>query len=88
MGSIETKELLWCLLCNRKFSVSDVDSGYYPATGICKECYTEMQSGTNSCFGKVEKYDKESQECGSFCPDRKICSEFVSKISVQKGQRP
>jgi hypothetical protein len=88
MGSIETKELLWCSLCSKKFSLSDIDTGrYFPETGICISCYSRMAKEVSGCFGKVEKYDRETKECSTFCPDRKICKDFISGITVPKRER-
>jgi hypothetical protein len=85
MGRLEDKELLWCLLCNGKFSLSDIEKGtYISITGICRECYGKMWKSEQTCFGKEEFYDKETLECSTFCPDRKVCAEFV-KVSIPKG---
>lgn len=76
------KKLLWCLLCDEKFSLEDIEKGtYFSVTGICKECYKKMARNEQTCFGKEKMYDKNTLECGVFCPDRRICSTFA----FQKG---
>jgi hypothetical protein len=78
MGALEEKELLWCLLCNKRYSLRDVREGRYRGgTGICSTCYTSMAKSMDTCFGKIAWYDAEAEECGSFCPDRKVCKEFI-----------
>lgn len=85
MGALEGKKILWCLICDEKFSISDIEKGtYISVTGICKECYKKMWKSELTCFGKASKYEKETQECGSLCPDREVCRSFV-EISVSKG---
>jgi hypothetical protein len=84
MGSIEDKQLLWCLLCSNRFTVRDAEEGRYRGgTGICMECYTSMAKSTKTCFGKqsgegLAGYDESAEECLRFCPDRKVCKEFVT----------
>ena len=89
MDPIEGKQLLWCLLCQNKFCIRDIEEGTYLAqTGICAECYGEMQKSSETCFGKENKarvrgYDESTLECSQFCPDRKVCKEFL-QVSIQK----
>lgn len=84
MDSIAHKDLLWCLLCDEKFSLDDVEAGdYIGATGICVECYRKMAKDVQTCFGKEELYDEGTLECSTFCPDRTICGTFAKK-SIQK----
>jgi hypothetical protein len=72
------KKLLWCALCDEKFSLADIEKGtYYSVTGICKECYKRMAKNEQSCFGKKEVYDLSTLECSTFCADRKICPTFA-----------
>jgi hypothetical protein len=76
------KLLLWCLLCDNKFSLADIEKGtYYGVTGICRDCYRKMTKNEQSCFGKL--YDTNTLECSTFCPDRGICPSFA----FPKGQR-
>lgn len=78
MGAVEGKKLLWCLICDEKFSLLDIEKGtYLSVTDICKECYKKMWKSEQTCFGKVSKYDRERQECRYFCPDKHICVQFV-----------
>lgn len=85
MAVVEEKLLLWCLLCGGKFSLNDVSSGvYFSGTGVCLGCYKSLKKDESKCFGKVDLYDKETQECGIFCPDRKICKAFV-ELSISRG---
>lgn len=85
MDSIEQKQLLWCLLCDEKFTAGEATSGLYMAeTGICTACYVKMKNNEQSCFGKEEYYDKTTLECSTFCKDRNICPHFA----FPKGNRP
>lgn len=83
MGVMEQKELLWCLVCNEKFSIEDVSAGRYEAeTGICTSCYKRMARDEKTCFGEETSdarygYDEKTFECRDFCPDRRICKAFV-----------
>jgi len=94
MGLIEKKELLWCLLCNDKFTIEDIEKCLYVAeTGICTACYQRMARNAKICFGKETTderygYDEETLECKEFCPDRKACREFVQrrKRKVARGE--
>ncbi len=50
-----SKSILECVLCDRRFCPSDVESGEYCVeTMICFHCYAEMQAKPHkrSCFGK------------------------------------
>jgi hypothetical protein len=85
MVQLEDKELLWCLVCDGKFTPRDVvQKRYFAETGICAGCYSKMKRNLNTCFGKEQVdgqygYDPSTQECSRFCPDRKICPEYVQK---------
>lgn len=88
MGALESKALLWCLLCSDRFSSDDVDEGrYFAQTGICTKCYTRMKKSDDTCFGKENGdgrygFDESTEECGEFCPDREVC-----RLFVQNGKR-
>ncbi len=57
------------------------DGKYIGETGICRNCYQEMAKDKTTCFGKTDKaigYDATKIECSQFCPDKKVCKEFVT----------
>lgn len=82
---IKAKILFSCLECDEKFSLQDAINGKYKIeTNICISCYKKKQRNPDTCFGKKTKgrrlgYDEEDLDCSEFCPDRKICREFVEK---------
>ena len=93
MHALEKKELLWCLVCDEKFLLEDIEIKRYRAeTGICTECYGKMQRNENLCFGKqntkgIWGYDESTLECSTFCPDRNVCKDFVSEKEIQQRNR-
>jgi len=75
---MRNKKVFKCLRCTDVFSEEDVESGFYfPSTGVCLECYRGMKRSGDTCFGKVAKFDLETNECGHECPDRIVCGVFV-----------
>lgn len=75
---MKEKKIFKCQTCPVLFSTEDVEQGFYfPSTGICLECYREMKRSGRTCFGKVEKFDLTTNECGHECPDRNVCRVFI-----------
>jgi hypothetical protein len=82
-SKLKGKKLLWCLICDEKFSIEDIEKGtYYSVTGICADCYKRMWKNEQTCFGKKEVYDETTLECSTFCPDKTICSDFAFSKGV------
>ena len=80
---MKNKKVFKCLKCPILFSVEDIESGFYfPSTGICLECYRGMKRSVDTCFGKITKFDVETNECGYECPDRNVCQAFVKARKV------
>lgn len=83
MGLIEQKDLLWCLICEEKFTLDDIPKRYVGMTGICMACYSKMEQDASTCFGKETTegfygYDEATCECKEFCPDRVVCKGFIA----------
>jgi len=77
--------LFECILCKEKFSSKDVAEGRFFSTGVCEKCYRKKAKlpHTISCFGKKQRrhrpgYSKKNLECTKLCPDRTVCSQFVT----------
>ncbi len=89
------KALLECVVCKKRFSVSEVASGVYCLeTMVCYFCYAAMQAKPHSscCFGKpttilengkkILGYDARAEECKNLCPDRIPCRRIIIRSSA------
>ena len=87
------RKLLSCVLCEKKFSESDIENlEFFPEQMICFSCYEKGRKKDHRtwCFGKknvtgssgnvvLYGYDPQaSLDCRKYCPDRKVCFLFAS----------
>lgn len=72
-------KLLICIECEERFSTSDVGGFlYFPECMTCYRCLKTLSKFPlrASCFGS-ELYDREVEECSTFCQDRLPCRLFA-----------
>jgi len=71
--------ILICIDCGDRFSTSDVGGFlFFPECMTCYRCLKRLSKYPTraSCFGS-ELYDREADECSTYCQDRLPCRLFA-----------